>query len=334
MSIKVNVDSKSKQPLCVIGGDHHIHSHQYQNFVTENGIPNRIERGIEALKVGYAEAVRLKLPFVLNGDLMHNKNSIDPIVASQLTEFFTEANPVSPIYLVVGNHEKPDKYRNISTLDIFKYTPNVMVVNEPTVVEMEGKKLLMVPFEYDHMSMVARLDEFEADIFVGHYPNSGVDLGHHDLLCDVKFEDFKPERYELLLFNDIHKHQPIGNNGYHLGATMQNNFGEAEYECGWWLLSMESDEYYIDRIDTNAPTFHYVDTPEEAEAAFLKGNYARVKPKTVIKNQLNKTEQARIQTTGKKMEDILESYVDYQVESGKFEKERRNEILEAAKKVI
>jgi DNA repair exonuclease SbcCD nuclease subunit len=321
--------------VCVIGGDHHIHSHQYQNHIVD-GVPNRIHQGIEVLREGYSRAVDLGVSFIINGDLMHNKNSIDPVVMSELSAFFSNAE--TTVIMIVGNHEKPDKFKSTSTLDAFKTYNNVLVVDKPKSLTIKGVKTMLVPFAYKHKELVQEvetiLDGDTDHIFIGHYPTSGVNLGNFTLECTVKFEDFKPHLFKALLFNDIHKHQPVGQNGYHLGATMQNNFGEAEYDCGWWELYVLDDTFYIKRIPTTAPRFFYVDSDEEAESLREQGHYVRLKPSVQIKKNMAETKKARLEIDTKNLNNTIDNYLNYRTNEGKLDKSIVQDVKQAATEVL
>ena len=308
--------------ICVIGGDHHIHQHQYANSIFE-GLPRRVYWGLQVLKAGHSAALEHGVPFVVNGDLTHNKNSMDPLVTSVLKGFFDMAAQSRIMtWLIPGNHEKPEKFRSINTLEVFE-GGNVRLVREPQAVAYGRTKLVYCPFAYDHREQAKAAVRF-ADgtapcIFVGHFPVDGASLGRHTLSHAIKYADFFPDNYIGLLFNDIHKHQPIGTNGYHLGATMQNNFGEADYECGWWLLGSDGSEVYLKRITVQAPQFFYTDSEEAAAEFRSAGHYARVRPQTVVKNIMAQQKQARLEFNMQDLDSTIQNYVKFQTENGRID---------------
>lgn len=318
--------------LFVIGGDVHLHVHAYANHINEDGVPNRVAHGIDVLEQGARAAFEHKVPFIINGDLTHNKNSMDPVVTAELDKFFRFWRQKIEFYLIPGNHEKPDKFKQVSTLDVFK-APGVMLVPTPVVLHFNDTSAALVPFAYDHKAQIKELVH-TAQLFIGHFPTSGVNLGKHTLQCEVKFEDFHPEKYLALLFNDIHKHQPVGANGYHLGAPMQNNFGEEGYDCGWWLVSRLGETIYLTRIPTKAPTFHYVETEEEAEDLREAGNYVRIRPQVLVKKVMAEQETARINFNVGDMDDTLKNYLRFQVDAGKIPAEDADDILRCAREVM
>lgn len=323
------------EKVCVIGGDHHIHQHQYMNAVGDHGIPNRVFQGLRVLEQGYDRAKHEGVPFIINGDLTHNKNSMDPLVTSVLDKFFqtVEADDAIDIWLVPGNHEKPEKFQHVNTLEVFE-RGCVHLVRKPARIEINGTHLILCPFAYDHknQAMVAlghKQNQHPA-IFIGHFPVDGASLGRHTLSTSVKFEDFQPDHYTALLFNDIHKHQPIGTKGYHLGATMQNNFGESGYDVGWWLMSVSGAEVYLERVPVQAPQFFYTDDSEAADKLREQGHYARVRPQTVVKTMMEQQEQARIDFNMDDLDTTIENYIKFQVENGRFSPEDESELKRLA----
>jgi hypothetical protein len=320
-------------PLFVITGDVHIHQHQYANHMTEYGWPNRVLQGIRVLELCYKTAVEYAVPFIINGDLTHNKNSMDPVVTDALVSFFQTLDEV-PVHLIAGNHEKPEKFQHLSTLSAFAKN-RVSVIDKPELREYSGYKAVLCPFAYAHKSQIAAAEVHgTAHLFIGHFPTHGVNLGKHVLESSIRFEDFHPDRYLALLFNDIHKHQSVGTNGYHLGAPMQNNFGEADYECGWWLVSARGADIFLTFFPSKAPTFHYVETEEAAEQIRAAGNYARIRPQAVVKKIMAEQDKARLDFDTNDLDTTIKNYVDFQVNNGKFSADDKDAILKAAKEIL
>lgn len=317
------------KPLFVVGGDHHLHQHQYGNRLNGEGAPERVQAGLDALMCGYLYASRFQVPFIVNGDLTHNKNSLDPVVTWHLYELFkslrtakssADSGSVVDTYLVVGNHERPEKYKATHTLRVFEDVVK-RVISEPEVLIFENVEVGFLPFFYDHLSAIAKLDAIERfgnfGITVGHYPTSGANLGSYELESPVNFNDFHPEKWNAVLLNDIHKHQPIGANGYHLGATMQNNFGD-DMDTGWWLCCRNHQgDVFLYRLPISTPCFMYCDTAEEAEVRRQQGHYTRVKPEKVIADTMAEQDQARLDFNMQDMRGTIGKYLEFQTEAGK-----------------
>lgn len=337
------------KPLFVIGGDHHLHQHQYGNHLNGEGAPERVQAGLDALLSGYLYASTYHVPFIVNGDLTHNKNSLDPVVTWHLYALFKSllttgsamAVPgeklIVPTYLVVGNHERPEKYKTTHTLRVFEDVVE-RVISEPEVVQFDGIEVGFLPFFYDHLGAIAKLEAIErfgnVGILVGHYPTSGANLGSYTLESPVNIGDFHPEKWNAVLLNDIHKHQPIGTNGYHLGATMQNNFGD-DMDTGWWLCCRNHQgDIFLYRLPISTACFMYCDTPEEAEVRRQQGHYARVKPERIIADTMAEQDQARLDFDMQDMRSTISTYLKFQSEAGKIPRTDVVEIQSRAMKAL
>lgn len=227
--------------LAVVGGDHHIH-----NWHQGNSLGRRVSRSLDSLRFALNKAREYQVPFILNGDLMHDKNNIDPKIFQSLKFMFDEFSDVE-IILNSGNHEVPED--GVTTLIGFE-SENVRVVyKEPDAVyanSLAGVVFVVVPFAIDHgrrakLFSDASLTEVgcATRILVTHYSTKGVKTtGDIVLNCDdfPSFEDFHPEGYAMVLLSDTHRQQSVGANGYHLGATHQNTHGEETFDCHWWAI--------------------------------------------------------------------------------------------------
>lgn len=313
-------------PLFVIGGDVHIHNWQQFNPIEANGLPRRLNIGIHVLRRGIQYAGNFNVPLVINGDLLHSKNSLDPAVIHAVHQVFSrEFESMPRTILNVGNHEIPDKFNaNVTTLDWLADV--VEVVKTPHIIELPGVNLHVLPFSGDHKAQVARLMTLQSSravpsILAAHYPTNGVDLGGYKLENPIEFSDFHPEKFHAVLFNDIHKHQPVGSNGYHLGCTHQNNFGEASYEFGWWLVTANDFDIHLHRLAVDAPVFALMNSTDEVRQWLDAGHFARVKPEAAIQHAMAAQEAPRLTVNTAALPKTIHEYVDYMVKDGKFRQE-------------
>lgn len=317
-------------PLFIVGGDVHLHNWQQFNPLDTNGLPRRLNIGINVVQQGIDYAKKFNVPFVINGDLLHSKNSLDPAVIHAVHDLFAVASGVR-IILNTGNHEIPDKFNaNVTTLDWL--ADRVTLVKEPALIELPAVNLHVVPYSGDHKAQMSKILDIRGsregvlDIVVAHFPTNGVDLGNYKLESPIEFADFHPEKFDAVLFNDIHKHQPVGQNGYHLGCTHQNNFGEASYEFGWWCVSRHRDEVHIQRLNVAAPVFGLVNSDEEVQGWRDAGHYARIRPEAAIKHAMADQEAPRLTVNTAALPTTIHEYVDYMVKDGKFKPEDAAEI--------
>lgn len=312
-------------PLFVIGGDHHIHAWKQGDWT------QRIQNSASVLEQGIMYAKEYGVPFILNGDLTHDKNALNPHVTEVLVQIFERWKDEVVIFLVVGNHERPDKYGMTNTLACFSSLVHVVSDFDCLPLNVEPPmQLCMAPFVYDHKAMSETirkvLDNSQSAprvkrILCGHYPVTGAELNGIRLDTGVLLEDFFPQAFEALLFSDIHKHQVINEKACHLGLTHQNNFGEAGYDYGWWLCGVwdNNPEWItIKRLKVNAPEFRTVTDAQDAAQAgeVADGDFVREAPQTVISRTLDTIEGPRLLLDRRDMFTTVKQFLGYKRDKG------------------
>jgi DNA repair exonuclease SbcCD nuclease subunit len=335
-------DKSQFTPFAVVGGDHHIHAWKQPDPET------RIMSSVHVLLQGIQAARAMDVPLIINGDLTHDKNNLNPVVTSELMDLFTQekANG-SRIILNVGNHERTEKYHNLHTLKCFEPVVD-LIASEPHLIRLErhGSSLklnvMLVPFYYNHKQAMVDIDLHklweqvptgETLVFVGHYPVDGAEVNGVKPHFGIKLEDFRPAQFEALLFNDIHKAQPVSEKAYHLGCTHQNTFGEEGYKYGWWALGLWGNDptaVTIARLPTTAPEFYTVEQRYETPG----NDYMREKPATVIARSLEEQGAPRIQLSNASLGESIERYLTYQVNQGLLVQDRKAKILRAVMEIL
>ena len=212
------------------------------------------------------EAARLhQCPFLHLGDLLHTKAGVPTEVIDPLLALFREFMDV-PTFLLVGNHERPDKYSsacNLGWLD--KLHPNLVVIREVCMTEIRGVDCYWLPWTADCATTVWDLNRTMSERAAAHPTNPRVMLGHGCVdgsLADngtrLSNPSMTPESlglgsYNLALFGDIHKRQQFAPNGWYCGALHQNRAGEDDNEDGYVLVA--DDLTLTWQILTGVPRF-------------------------------------------------------------------------------
>ena len=332
-------------PFAVIGGDHHIHAWKQPDPET------RIGASMHVLARGSAEARRLNVPFIINGDLTHDKNNMNPAVTSELMAFFQQEKGLgAKIILNVGNHERTEKYHTLHTLACFEPVVEfvasdlrlICLTRQDTPL---GMNIMLVPFFYNHKQAMEEIDRTqlwskapsgEPLVFVGHYPVDGAEVNGIKPHFGIKYEDFRPDQFEALLFNDIHKSQPVSEKAYHLGCTHQNNFGEEGYNYGWWVLGLWGSDptaVVVARLPMEAPQF-YTGTADETELIDERMDYVREKPSSVIARSIQEQGAPRIQFSPGDLGGSIDKYLTYQVDQGVMGNDKKAKMLRAVMEIM
>jgi len=313
--------------IAVVGGDHHMHPWPQYNDVSTSVFGSRIDRSLESLAEGAEAACFYEVPLIINGDLMHTKNSIPPHVLLALRGHFHRYEDVYH-FINTGNHERPDK-SGITTLDILNEFNNVLVYSTPAPVLLpidESRPdvytnqvaVVMLPWTYEPAgfikdakaeAQVARETGVKHVVLLAHYPVCGAKLGTGTTLNEAPgYESFLPEHYDLLLFNDIHKQQPVGDKGYHLGATHANSFSDADYDCHWWLLGVDASGPCIWPVKTKISGFKIATTEDEADQLTEAGHFTKINIEASIQKQVTHAELPRIATATDNLADLIDGY--------------------------
>lgn len=302
-----------------------MHDHGQFNDPSVRPYGSRIERSVTSLRFGFDQARFYKVPLIHNGDLMHLKNSISPLVLCALYQICIDNADVL-FWVNTGNHERPDKHSNMTTLTALGMFQHITVIPAAWVFATEECVFCFLPFYSTQGQREADLEAIcdmtkeitdKPKILFTHYPLGGAAIGRGlKLTGGLKFDDFAPAYFDLILFNDIHKHQPVGTHGYHLGATHGNSFNEADYECGWWLIGKDSQGLCIWPVrQGDLPEFKIATTEEEAKALQEQGHFVRLNLEKRIADELEMSEAPRITTS--ELNELVNGWIEHKLDSRK-----------------
>lgn len=265
------------KPIAVLVADAHCHPHRDFNTYDDTGASSRVMLTVEALKVAFTYAKEHNCPLISLGDLLHVKTHVPVEVVRPLLNLFHHTMDPPPVWLLVGNHERPDRFSRENTLWWLQATsewrgPNVTVVNEPcsTPHILPGIMTYWLPWEADQHAAQERLRELlmAADpdtprVLFGHgcvdgakadngYPLSNPNMTPETLCC---------ASYNAVWFGDLHAHQEFAPNGRYVGALIPQNFGERNNPSGFVVLF---DDLSWQRMPVPAPRWVYHDQGDVA----------------------------------------------------------------------
>lgn len=123
--------------------------------------------------VPYLKKHKITTIFML-GDLFDNRSSTNTKVMNTVYEIFANYLKDFKIYMLVGNH---DTYFN-STVEInsLKYLggfPNVEIIDVMKQIEIDGRKIALVPWIVDNVKFVREFRKIKCDVCLGHFNISG-----------------------------------------------------------------------------------------------------------------------------------------------------------------
>jgi len=122
----------------------------------------------------YLREFGIKTVFWL-GDLFDNRNSLNTKVMNETLDFFNEFSKEFNSYILIGNH---DTYYNssieVNSLKFLEKFSNVHLIEKITTIEIDRKKIVMVPWVTDNLSFIRDFSQIEdCDLCFGHFNIAG-----------------------------------------------------------------------------------------------------------------------------------------------------------------
>jgi DNA repair exonuclease SbcCD nuclease subunit len=92
--------------------------------------------------------------FIL-GDIYDNRNSINIKVKNAIYDLFEQQFKDFNVYMIVGNHDTYFKTSiDTHSLKFFKKFENITVIDDVERIELNNKKILMVPWQTDNEQFI------------------------------------------------------------------------------------------------------------------------------------------------------------------------------------
>lgn len=103
---------------------------------------------------------------IFGGDLFHSRTAIDTNVINVAIKCIDAISKHCKVLLIVGNHDLYNKNSTeINSINIFKNTDNVIIIDKPLDVSINGNKTLLVPWLTD----MSQYGEGTYDFMIGHF---------------------------------------------------------------------------------------------------------------------------------------------------------------------
>lgn len=168
---------------------------------------------------GLRLAERLGVPFLINGDLLDNKNNINAKCANALIEIFQNSHVET--YVNVGNHDRLSEKDTQHSLNFLK--PYVNVIDEPTYVE--NLNAYIVPYQNSSEELENIISKCKkSNLVFMHQGIKGAHMG--DYIVDKTSVDTSKLGNLRVILSHYHKAQDIGNASF-LGSPYTISFTEA-----------------------------------------------------------------------------------------------------------
>lgn len=200
---------------------------------------------------------------IFAGDLFHCRTSIDVNVINVAYKLLLALSKYCKLYMICGNHDSYLKNTiDINSLNMFKSMDNVVIVDEPMQVSINGNCTLLVPWlgdlsKYDNETFDMMFGHFDVshDYIVKSYVEEHSSAKLSESLSDAlsasvgcanstvgdlagSFVD-KVKKNGTVFSGHIHGRKEFMSKGRKfvlIGDPYQQNMGEREYSCGFYTI--------------------------------------------------------------------------------------------------
>jgi exonuclease SbcD len=203
-----------KKPLFIIFNDVHLKSgNEEETLISTRHMVN------------YANENNIKT-IVFAGDLFHSRSNQKESVLNACDEIFSIINGAGiRLIAISGNHDKTDYFSYTSFLDVYRFHPNFELYTKPTLIDIEGKSVTLIPF-FDDSIIVPMLEETkESDILISHFEMKGSShLGKVSEKANITRRTLN--KWKKTYLGHYHNTHEITKDIIHLASFRQQDFGE------------------------------------------------------------------------------------------------------------
>lgn len=220
-------------PLWMIFSDVHLKEWRPFSSILSNGMNSRLMEQVKVLQrvKQIAQQYHISHIFFL-GDLVDSLSpTISKIVINTAFYMVQSLAEIANIYLIVGNH---DIFGQINTLTPFSSIPRVKIINEVTVIKLDGKTIDLIP-------CYGKIPQKKSEYCFGHFGIQGATIGN-GVIVDEEIEPKMLVGYKLVLAGHFHSRQQVADNAYQVGSVMDINFSSTTEDKGVFLLNPKNDE--------------------------------------------------------------------------------------------
>jgi DNA repair exonuclease SbcCD nuclease subunit len=196
------------------------------------------------------------------GDLFHDRNTI-PIGSLNLAQdLIIELSKIAPTHFIIGNHDLWNiNSRDINSLKLYSYIPNVHIYSEPTVVDINGVKLGFMPYIHhkeEQIDAIKKIVSEGGEYLFAHSDLNGAKMHltsiAHKNFDKIDLDDFKG--FKHVYSGHIHIEQKFKNFTF-VGSTYAMDRNDYGNQKGIYVLNVEKnkDKFFP---NTTSPIFEKI----------------------------------------------------------------------------
>lgn len=175
------------------------------------------------------------------GDVFDSRHSLNLFAMNTAIEIFEEISKVMPVVIILGNHDIAKKNTNdVNSVKVLKWIPNVKVYEEPGILEVSGKKLLLMPWRSTHTEEMECIDSNPADFLFCHTDVQGLKFNKNTVISEG-LDLSKLKKFRKIYAGHIHYSQHKGNFRM-LGCPYPLTRSDINNEKGIWCFNIETEE--------------------------------------------------------------------------------------------
>lgn len=206
------------------------------------------------------------------GDVFDNRNSLNLKVVDFVVKLFEDISQIAPVHIITGNHDNFNQSDSeINSVCTIRNIENVFIYEKPTLVEWNGKKVLLMPYIHGKNEEKRVLEEYAGcDLLLCHSDLNGCRTQLYPTrpssrhILDV--EDF--EGFKRVFSGHIHICQTI-NNFTFVGSPYHLDRNDIENKKGIWVYNTKNDkEVFIE--NNHSPEFKKIRIDSENGVKNLK----------------------------------------------------------------
>lgn len=223
--------------------------------------------------MAYAVENDCEAMFIL-GDIFHTRGHVAIPVYNAVYRLLAEAYKTAVnVFVYPGNHDFVDlkaMHAEHSLHSLFMYKSVCRLVDQPMRIETDSFEIGIIPFSMDlaviteasaklHPSVMVRPTQKQTILMLHHSVNGAVSGPHEWQMPNRLNVADLYQGWDHIFSGHYHKHQNVDNLWY-VGAPLQHDFGEREYNPGFIHLKADGTWEHIMNVDS--PRFIITETED------------------------------------------------------------------------
>jgi len=281
--MQINFDLSPNNPNVLIFSDLHLYRHRNTYIFID--VVKEIFKKILLVVDKY----NIKTIWFL-GDWFHKKEKIGSEELSISSWFLKELEKRDiKILIIIGNHDflyKSEEKKEINTVEIFKLSKNVYVINKYAFWEYKNKKYHFFSWTNwaTKKSLLEKIDASKDNYLLGHLDLTRLKMNENFVyissISDID-EEFLQQNFKISFLGHFHKTSKK-DNIIVVGAPYQQSFKDQGNINGFFIYNVENDNIKFIQNDIS-PSFRKIylsdlkiSTKENIEKINIKDSFIRI----------------------------------------------------------